>query len=154
MARTSEPASAGLPPVDASAAAADGAADATPKKKAKTVVDHAIETGNATRQLVIVSFGRRAPAPGTENLVFSAEHNVAAMMHGWVAHKLATGQDFECSQRDYETALKVANQPIIKRTPMDAPPGRGQLDKRVRKPTYKPHQPAMSQHSPYAAQRS
>jgi hypothetical protein len=132
--------------------------ESPPKKPDRTVTGHALATGNARRAVPSVNFG--GPVALVPVIEFSPEHAVAAMLHGWVAHKEITGKDFECDLQVYLDALKVANRPSIKRDPPDAPtrlrPKHGYHKAHARKirHTYEPLQAAMSPHAPHADRKT
>lgn len=57
---------------------------------------------------------KRAPAFGEERQRFSWQHEAAAQLHGWEAHKLATVEPLKITREAYDAALKAAEGPVAR----------------------------------------
>lgn len=102
-------------------------------KSAKKAADAATRTPfeHAAARKSIKSFRRFLVPKGQRARLdlCPAEHNAAAVLHGWAEHKHHTGEDIKLTDEAYEGALKAAVTP---------------LEGGERHGDYEPHKPALS----------
>jgi hypothetical protein len=129
-------------------------ASAREEKQDPTVVEHALATGHAKRVRQQVNFDGPVPDVPDDSvpLVFSPAHAVAAQLHGWAAHKMATGKEFRCKLADYEAAIKAGSAERINRAPPLAPDRvprtRREFEDQRKRPRKRP--PVQSTYAPHA----
>lgn len=120
--------------------------------KKRSVIDLARETGNARRVTRAVNFGGSASAKVLE---FSAAHAIASQLHGWDAHRMSTGAEYECMRDAYLKALAAAVARPEKRAAPPPPPKpiRGRRSRRNSarpvRPVHRPYPGATSEYAPF-----
>jgi hypothetical protein len=76
--------------------------------KLLTPEEHAQNAGN------LVTTAGKAPSFGEERQRYSWQHEAAAQLHGWEAHKLATVEPLKITRAAYDAALKAIEGPVTR----------------------------------------
>ena len=116
-----------------------------------TPEDHAVNAGMLVNST-------RAPAFGEERQRYSWQHEAAAQLHGWEAHKLATVEPLTITREAYDAALKAIESTVTRVRSADGTLSEPLTPEKIKalKDTsgvvhaLEPHAAAMSRYSPKA----
>lgn len=100
-----EKAAGGMPALHSSAQSSEP--PAAVEDKLLTPEEHARNAGN-------LAGGGQAPTFGEERQRYTWQHEAAAQLHGWEAHKLATVEPLKITRAAYDAALKAIEGPVTR----------------------------------------